>query len=102
MNVREVYIDPGVSGVTLDRPALRRLIADCRAGKIGTVITKDWARLSRDMGQLFAVLHVFGKSGVRVEYSSREGHRDLFLETVILSAIAEHKETTARSNPKHS
>jgi site-specific DNA recombinase len=101
INVREVYIDPGVSGVTLDRPALQRLIADCRAGKIGTVITKDRARLSRDMGQLFALLHVFGKSGVHVEYSTREGQSDLFLETVMLSAIAEYEEATARSNLKH-
>jgi site-specific DNA recombinase len=73
MNVREVYIDPGVSGITLDRPALQRLIADCRSGKIGTVITKDRERLSRDMGQLVALLHVFGKTGVHVEYSTREG-----------------------------
>jgi hypothetical protein len=48
--------------------------------------------------QLFAVLHVFGKSGVRVEYSTREGHSDLFLETVILSAIAEHEKATARTH----
>jgi DNA invertase Pin-like site-specific DNA recombinase len=59
LNIRETYIDPGVSGVTLDRPALQRLIADCRVGKIGTVVTKDHARLSRDTAQLFALLHIF-------------------------------------------
>jgi site-specific DNA recombinase len=56
-----IYTDAGVSGATLDRPALQRLIADCRAGKIGVVITKDTARLSRDSSQLFTLFgtHAF-------------------------------------------
>ena len=36
----ETYLDAGVSGGTLERPALQSLLADCRAGKIGTVITQ--------------------------------------------------------------
>jgi DNA invertase Pin-like site-specific DNA recombinase len=35
----ETYLDAGVSGGTLERPALRRLLADCRAGKIDLVFT---------------------------------------------------------------
>jgi DNA invertase Pin-like site-specific DNA recombinase len=37
-----------VSGVTLDRPGLQQLIADCCAGKISMFITKDPERLSRN------------------------------------------------------
>jgi DNA invertase Pin-like site-specific DNA recombinase len=37
--------------MTLDRPGLEKLIADCRAGKIDTVLTKDPERLSRDTSQ---------------------------------------------------
>ena len=44
----ETYLDAGVSGGTLERPALQRLLADCRAGKIGTVIAQDLERLSRN------------------------------------------------------
>jgi len=66
-----VYTDAGVSGVRMKRPGLERLLADCRAGKVGMIITKDADRLSRDMGQLIAVLHIFAKAGVRVEYSVR-------------------------------
>jgi site-specific DNA recombinase len=58
IKVCEMYIDPGVTGVTLDRPELQRLIADCRAGKIGTVIAKDPDRLSRDLSQLLVLLHI--------------------------------------------
>jgi site-specific DNA recombinase len=73
LTIRAVYMDPGVSGCTLDRPELQRLIADCRAGRIGTVITQDPDRLSRDRGQLIALLHIFQKEGVRVEFSLPEG-----------------------------
>jgi len=31
---------------------LQRLLADCRAGKVGMVLTQDAARLSRNTGQL--------------------------------------------------
>jgi DNA invertase Pin-like site-specific DNA recombinase len=46
LTLRAVYTDAGVSGVTLERPELQRLLADCQAGKVGTIITKDRARLS--------------------------------------------------------
>jgi site-specific DNA recombinase len=64
-----VYMDAGVSGGTLQRPELQRLLADCRAGKVGTVVTKDPDRLSRDKGQLVTVLDTFAKAGVHVEDS---------------------------------
>jgi site-specific DNA recombinase len=56
----ETYEDTGVSG-----PQLRKLIADCRAGKVGLVLTQDPDRLSRDLPQLLAILHMFKTEGVR-------------------------------------
>jgi site-specific DNA recombinase len=91
-----IYTDAGVSGATLDRPALRRLIADCRAGKIGVVITKDTARLSRDSSQLFTLLRIFEQAGVRVEYSTQEGQGDKSLE-LLLSTLAALQDATLRS-----
>jgi site-specific DNA recombinase len=90
-------MDAGVSGVTLDRPELQRLIADCRARKIGTVVTKDPDRLSRDTGRLIALLHIFEEAGVHVEYCTWEGQSDRFL-AIVLSAITEVEEAKARSN----
>jgi DNA invertase Pin-like site-specific DNA recombinase len=86
-----------VSGVKLKRPGLERLLADCRAGKVGMIITKDADRLSRDMGQLIALLHIFAKAGVRVEYSAREGQRDNRYLEALLSALAELNKATRRS-----
>jgi DNA invertase Pin-like site-specific DNA recombinase len=68
------------------------------ASSIGTVVTKDPDRLSRYKGQLVALLHIFAKAGVRVEYSTgedRDSHQ--FLQTM-LSAVAAHERAKARSN----
>jgi site-specific DNA recombinase len=94
--ISTIYADAGVSGATLERPELQRLIADCRAGKIGTVVTKDLDRLSRDMRQQTALLYIFATAGVRVEFSAREGHSDTFLIKT-LSAVAELEEAATRS-----
>jgi DNA invertase Pin-like site-specific DNA recombinase len=56
----ETYKDVGVRG-----PQLRKLIADCRTGKVGLVLTQDPDRLSRDLPQLLAILHMFKTEGVR-------------------------------------
>jgi site-specific DNA recombinase len=93
------YAEAGVSGITLERPELQRLIADCRAGLIETVITKDPARLSRDSGQLLALLHIFQEARVDVEYSAPEAKND-FLFTV-LCAVAEIEEAKRRMKLMH-
>jgi DNA invertase Pin-like site-specific DNA recombinase len=68
--ISQVYVDAGVSGLTLERPALQRLIADCRAGKIATVVAQDPERLSRDAAQLLRLLQMFQDAGVRVEFDT--------------------------------
>ena len=87
MTVDGTYMDAGASGVTLIRPALQQLLADCRAGKIGVVITTDTDRLSRDTGQLAALLHQFRAYGVNVEFAS--GQDGLKLHAVVLTALAD-------------
>jgi site-specific DNA recombinase len=87
MTVNSAYMDAAVSGVTLIRPALQQLLADCRAGKIAAVITIDTERLSRDTGQLAALLHQFRTYGVRVEFAS--GQAGLKLLGVVVSALAD-------------
>jgi DNA invertase Pin-like site-specific DNA recombinase len=43
--VADRYDDGGVSGGTLDRPALKRLLADVEAGRIDIVVVRVWLRL---------------------------------------------------------
>jgi site-specific DNA recombinase len=73
--ISETYMDAGVSGVTLERSELQRLLEDCQAGGIGTVLTQDRERLSRDKERLLALLHIFGSAGVQVEFTGGQGKR---------------------------
>ena len=82
-----IYVDAGVSGITLERPALQQLIADCLAGKIATIITRDPERLSRDSAKLFVLLNIFREADVRVEFITG-GERIPFL-LAVLSAVTE-------------
>lgn len=48
--VRERYDDGGLSGGTLDRPALQRLLADIEAGQIQMIVVYKIDRLTRSLG----------------------------------------------------
>jgi DNA invertase Pin-like site-specific DNA recombinase len=43
------YDDGGISGATLDRPALKRLLADIDAGRVGMVVVYKIDRLTRSL-----------------------------------------------------
>ena len=90
MTVDGTYLDAGVSGMTLIRPALQQLLADCRAGKIGVVLTTDTDRFSRDTSQLAGLLYEFRAYGVHVKFASgKDGPK---LLAAVLLALAEYQE----------
>lgn len=60
------YIDDGVSGYTLERPMLRKLLSDVEQGRINTVIVRDLPRLCRDYYTLHALMQMLADHGVRV------------------------------------
>lgn len=61
----EMFIDPGFSGGTLDRPALRNLLEDVKRGKFGTVVVYKLDRLSRSQKDtLYLIEDVFNKYNV--------------------------------------
>jgi DNA invertase Pin-like site-specific DNA recombinase len=62
-----VYEDNGISGATLTRPAFQRLLNDVKTGKIQTIVTFEWSRLTRDMLDGFQIMSVFKIYGVVVE-----------------------------------
>jgi site-specific DNA recombinase len=62
--VRDRYDDGGVSGGTLERPALKRLLADVKAGKIDVVLVYKIDRLSRSMLDFLKLVETFEHHGV--------------------------------------
>ncbi len=45
----ELYDDGGISGGTLERPALQRLLADVKAGRIDIIVVYKVDRLTRSL-----------------------------------------------------
>ena len=39
--IKDVYIDDGYSGTNFDRPGVKRLLDDAKAGEINTIVVKD-------------------------------------------------------------
>jgi DNA invertase Pin-like site-specific DNA recombinase len=58
------YIDDGVSGVKVSRPALDRMLADVAAGQIDVVLVWKLDRLGRTLSGLLNLLDGFTASGV--------------------------------------
>lgn len=60
-----MFIDPGFSGGTLERPALRSLLGEVERGRFGTVVVYKLDRLSRSQKDtLYLIEDVFNRHGV--------------------------------------
>jgi site-specific DNA recombinase len=62
--VSDRYDDGGFSGATLERPALRRLIADIEAKRVDTVVVYKIDRLSRALMDFAKLVEVFDRNEV--------------------------------------
>ena len=58
------YDDGGYSGGTMDRPALRRLLADIQAKRVDIVVVYKVDRLTRSLADFAKIVEVFDASGV--------------------------------------
>ncbi|WP_374681452.1 recombinase family protein [Accumulibacter sp.] len=62
--VSDDYIDPGFSGGNLERPGLKRLVADIEAGKIDVVVVYKIDRLTRSLVDFSRLIEVFERHKV--------------------------------------
>jgi site-specific DNA recombinase len=62
--VRDPYDDGGVSGGTMERPALKRLLADIEEGLIDVVVVYKIDRLSRSLMDFARLVEIFDRNGV--------------------------------------
>jgi DNA invertase Pin-like site-specific DNA recombinase len=62
--VRDRYDDGGLSGGTLDRPALQQLLADIEDGLVDVVVVYKIDRLSRSLADFARLVEVFDRNGV--------------------------------------
>ncbi|WP_223425484.1 recombinase family protein [Tateyamaria pelophila] len=62
--VRDQYDDGGISGGTLERPGLKRLLADVEDGLVDVVVVYKIDRLSRSLMDFSKLVEVFDRTGV--------------------------------------
>lgn len=62
--VADDYDDPAFSGGNMERPALKRLMADIEAGKIDVIVIYKIDRLTRSLADFSKMVEVFERQGV--------------------------------------
>jgi site-specific DNA recombinase len=62
--VTTAYDDGGISGATMERPGLQRLLADICSGRIDVVVTYKVDRLTRSLADFARLIEIFDKHAV--------------------------------------
>jgi site-specific DNA recombinase len=62
--IRSRYDDGGFSGGSTDRPALQRLLADVKAGKVDVIVVYKVDRLTRSLADFAKLVELFDGHGV--------------------------------------
>lgn len=68
--IKDVYVDDGYSGTNFERPGIKRLLDDAKAGEINTIVVKDLSRFGRNyilVGQYIEVYFTNGRAKSKIE-----------------------------------
>ncbi len=68
-----IYSDAAISGATMERPGLARLLADAKQRKLGLVVAEGIDRISRSMRDIAAIYEILRYHGVGI-WTAHEGH----------------------------
>jgi DNA invertase Pin-like site-specific DNA recombinase len=58
------YDDGGLSGATMDRPALQQLLTDIQAGRVDVIVCYKVDRLTRSLADFAKIVEIFDQKGV--------------------------------------
>ncbi len=100
----EMYDDGGVSGATMERPALKRLLSDIESGRIDTVVVYKVDRLTRSLGDFAKIVEVFDNRGVSFvsvtqAFNTTTSMGRLTLNMLLSFAQFEREVTSERKRP---
>lgn len=73
-----MYMDKGISGSTLDRPAVQQLLSDIRAKKIKRLVIFEMSRLSRDMLTTGLLMQELCQLGIELHVVADGGKQNMF------------------------
>ena len=98
-----VYVDEAVTGTKEERPEFKRLIRDCRDGKIDMIVTKSVSRFSRNTLTFLETIRELKALGVNVFFEEQNIYTlsapgELML--TLLASIAQEESRIASDNMK--
>ena len=98
-----VYADEAVTGTKDSRKNFKRMLSECRAGKIDMVITKSISRFARNTVTLLETVRELKTLGVDVYFEEQNIHSlsaDGELMLTILASYAQEESRSASENQK--
>jgi site-specific DNA recombinase len=103
--VRSKYDDGGFSGGNTDRPALQRLLADVRAGKIDIIVVYKVDRLTRSLADFAKLVELFDQNAmsfvsVTQQFNTTNSMGRLTLNVLLSFAQFEREVTSERIRDK--
>jgi DNA invertase Pin-like site-specific DNA recombinase len=103
--VPDLYDDGGVSGGTLERPGLQRLLSDIGAGKIDLVVVYKVDRLTRSLADFAKLVERFDQAGasfvsVTQQFNTATSMGRLTLNVLLSFAQFEREVTAERIRDK--
>lgn len=94
----EVYADRGITGTSMrNRTEFKRMIEDCEAGKIDTVLTKGVSRFARNTVDLLKIVRRLKERGVNVVFDSQNIDTASEASEMLLTILAAMAQETSRS-----
>jgi DNA invertase Pin-like site-specific DNA recombinase len=91
------FPDKAEGGVGKDRKELRKLLRECRAGRVGTIVIPSIDRLSRDVRLAENLFHEFDQLGVHVLIADMPTYNGKDRKDVLIRQI---REAIAEENRK--
>ncbi len=85
--INEHYDDGGISGGTMERPALQRMIDDIKAGKIDIVLVYKIDRLSRSMLDFLGMIKFFDEYNVSFVSVTQDLNTDSAMGRLVLNVL---------------
>ena len=100
----DIYYEEGVSGTKKEiRPELKRMLADCRRGRIDLILTKSISRFARNTSDCLEMVRELTGLGVNIYFEKENIHtgsmESEFLLT-ILASLAEEESHNISGNEK--
>ena len=88
-DLADIYLEEGVSGTMAEnRPELRRLMEDCRRGRVDLILTKSISRFARNTTDCISLVRELSALGVAVRFEKEHIGTDSMEAELLLSLMA--------------